>query len=200
MNKKEFLAALHAGLAGLPEADVQHWLDFYSEIIEDRMEEGMTEFEAVADVGSVHDIVAQILSETPLPKLVHAKVKPKRPLKAWEIVLLVLGSPVWVPLLFAGVLVVLACYAALWTVIVSLYALDLSLALSGVALILAAFFQLNAQPVLPQLFFVGVGLVCGGLSVFLFFASGKIAAWILRLSKQAVLAVKFRVVKKEATL
>lgn len=65
MNKKEFLAALRAGLAGLPEADVQHWLDFYSEIIEDRMEEGMTESEAVADVGSVHTIVTQILSETP---------------------------------------------------------------------------------------------------------------------------------------
>ena len=65
MNKKEFLAALRAGLAGLPEADVQHWLDFYSEIIEDRMEEGMTEAEAVADVGPVHDIVGQILSETP---------------------------------------------------------------------------------------------------------------------------------------
>ena len=64
MNKKEFLAALRAGLAGLPEADVQHWLDFYSEIIDDRMEEGMTESEAVADVGSVHTIVTQILSET----------------------------------------------------------------------------------------------------------------------------------------
>lgn len=65
MNKKEFLAALRAGLAGLPEADLQHWLDFYSEIIDDRMEEGMTEAEAVADVGPVHDIVVQILSEAP---------------------------------------------------------------------------------------------------------------------------------------
>ena len=65
MNKKEFLAALRAGLAGLPEADVQHWLDFYSEIIDDRMEEGIAEVEAVADVGPVHDIVGQILSETP---------------------------------------------------------------------------------------------------------------------------------------
>lgn len=200
MNKKEFLAALRAGLAGLPEADIQHWLDFYSEIIDDRMEEGMSEAEAVADVGPVHDIVAQIFSETPLPKLVHAKVKPKRPLKAWEIVLLVLGSPVWVPLLFAGVLVVLTCYATIWAIIISLYAVDLSLALAGVAFIFAACFQLDTQQILSQLFFVGAGLICGGLSVLLFFASGKITAWILRLSKQAVLAVKFHVVKKEATL
>ena len=67
MNKKEFLAALRAGLAGLPEADVQHWLDFYSEIIEDRMEEGMTESEAVAGGGWGHEIVTQIFYEGPPP-------------------------------------------------------------------------------------------------------------------------------------
>lgn len=200
MNKKEFLAALRAGLAGLPEADIQRWLDFYCELIEDRMEEGMTELEAVADVGSVQDLVAQILSETPLPKLVHAKVKPKRPLKAWEIVLLVLGSPVWVPLLFAGVLVILSCYAALWAVIVSLYAIDLSLVLCAVASIFSSFLYLTSDGVLPRIFLIGVGLMSAGLSVLLFFAFTKVAAWILRLSKQAVLAVKFRFVRKEDTL
>lgn len=200
MNKKEFLAALRAGLAGLPEADIQRWLDFYCELIEDRMEEGMTELEAVADVGSVQDLVAQILSETPLPKLVHAKVKPKRPLKAWEIVLLVLGSPVWVPLLFAGVLVILSCYVALWAVIVSLYAIDLSLALCAVASIFSSFLYLPSGDVLPRIFLIGVGLMSAGLSVLLFFAFTKVAAWILRLSKQAVLAVKFRFVRKEDTL
>ncbi len=200
MNKAEFLAALRSELSGLPVDDVQRTVDFYDEMIDDYMEEGMYEAEAVSSVGSVHNIVALLLAETPLPKLVHAKVKPKRPLKAWEIVLLVLGSPVWVPLLLAGVLVILACYAVLWAIIVSLYALDFSLALLGVAFIFAACFQLNSQQILSQLFFVGIGLVSGGLSVFLFFASGKIAAWILRLSKHAVLTVKFHVVKKEAAL
>ena len=200
MNKKEFLAALRAGLTGLPEADVQHWLDFYSEIIDDRMEEGMTEPEAVADVGSVHNIVTQILSETPLPKLVHAKVKPKRPLKAWEIVLLVLGSPMWVPLLFAGILVILACYATLWACIVSLYAVDLSLVLCAVAGIFGSFLYVPSGDVLPRIFLIGAGLMCAGLSVLLFFAFTKISAWILRLSKQALLAVKFRFVRKEDTL
>lgn len=133
MNKKEFLSALQAGLSGLPEEDVKHWLDFYAEMIDDRMEDGMTETDAVAAVGPVCDVVAQILSETPLPKLVQAKVKPKHPLRVWEIVLLVLGSPVWVPLLLAGVLVILACYAVLWSVIITLYAIDLSFALCAVA-------------------------------------------------------------------
>lgn len=198
MNKKEFLAALRAGLAGLPEADVQHWLDFYSEIIEDRMEEGMTESEAVADVGCVHDIVTQILSETPLPKLVHAKVKPKRPLKAWEIVLLVLGAPLWVPLLFAGALVVLACYAVLWACIITLYAVDLTAALGGLAGLVGSLLLAPSGELAARVFLLGAGLACLGLAVLLFFVFNQISVWILRLSKKALLALKFRFVQKEA--
>lgn len=199
MNKKEFLAALRSGLSGLPQEDVQRTLDFYTEMIDDYMEDGMSEAEAVAAVGPVHDIVAQILAETPLPKLVRAKVKPKHPLKAWEVVLLVLGSPLWVPLLFAGVLLILACYAVLWSVIVSLYAVDLSLVLCAVASIFGSFLYLPSGDVLPRIFLIGLGLISAGTSVLLFFAFTKVAAWILRLSKQAMLAVKFRFVRKEDT-
>ena len=198
MNKKEFLAALRAGLAGLPEADVQHWLDFYSEIIDDRMEEGMTESEAVADVGCVHDIVTQILSETPLPKLVHAKVKPKRPMKAWEIILLVLGSPVWVPLACAAVLVLLAGYAVLWACIITLYAVDLTAALGGVAGLVGSLLLAPSGELAARVFLLGAGLACLGLAVLLFFVFNQISVWILRLSKKALLALKFRFVQKEA--
>ena len=200
MNKKEFLAALRAGLSGLPTEDIQRTLDFYSEMIDDYMEDGMSEAEAVSSVGSVRDIVAQILAETPLPKLVRAKVKPKRPLKAWEIVLLVLGSPVWVPLLLAGVLVLLSCYAVLWSVIVSLYAVDLSLVLCAVASIVGSFLYLPSGSVLPRVFLIGVGLMSAGLSVLLFFAFTKVTVWIVRLSKKALLALKFHVVRKEDSL
>lgn len=199
MKKQEFLDALRKGISGLPETDVQHWLDFYAEIIDDRMEDGMAESEAVADVGSLHDIVAQILPETPLPKLVHAKVKPKRPLKAWEIVFLVLGSPLWVPLLFAGALVVLACYAVLWACIITLYAAVLTAALGAVALIISALFYFPPGHVLSQIFFGGTGLMCAGIAVLLFLASGKVTTWLLHLSKTALLTVKFRFVRKEAT-
>ena len=48
MNKQEFLSALQNALAGLPKKDRQKTLAFYSEMIDDRMEDGMTEEEAVA--------------------------------------------------------------------------------------------------------------------------------------------------------
>lgn len=48
MLKEEFLAQLRGGLAGLPQEDLEERLAFYSELLDDRMEEGLSEAEAVA--------------------------------------------------------------------------------------------------------------------------------------------------------
>lgn len=93
MDKQTFLAQLRKGMSGLPQEDVEERLTFYSEMIDDRVEEGCTEAEAVAEIGPVEEVLAQIVADIPLTKLVKEKMKPKHTLKAWEIVLLVLGSP-----------------------------------------------------------------------------------------------------------
>ena len=48
MNKQEFLDELRKGLCGLPSEDIEERINFYSEMIDDRMEEGLTEEESVA--------------------------------------------------------------------------------------------------------------------------------------------------------
>ena len=111
MNKQNFLAMLSQQLHGLPEEDIHKSLEYYTEILEDRMEEGMSEEEAVAALGSMEEITDQIFAETSIPKLVKAKVQTNRKLKAWEIVLLILGSPVWLPLLIAVAAVLFSLYA-----------------------------------------------------------------------------------------
>ena len=42
MNKQEFLAHLRKGLSGLPQNDIEKRLNFYGEMLEDRMEEGLS--------------------------------------------------------------------------------------------------------------------------------------------------------------
>lgn len=42
MLKEEFLAQLRGGLAGLPQEDLEERLAFYSELLDDRMEEGLS--------------------------------------------------------------------------------------------------------------------------------------------------------------
>ena len=78
MSKQEFFEGLRKGLSGLAKEDIEERISFYNEMIDDRMEEGLTEEEAVAEMGSIDMIVEQILSETPISKIVKEKVKPDR--------------------------------------------------------------------------------------------------------------------------
>ena len=107
-------------------------MTFYSEMLDDQMEEGLSEEEAVAAVGPVDEIVRQIIADTPLAKLAKERMRPRRQLKAWEIVLLVLGSPLWLSLGLAAIAVIFAFYVVLWSVSVSLWAVFASLAVCAV--------------------------------------------------------------------
>ncbi|MBD9185293.1 MAG: hypothetical protein EGQ26_06565 [Clostridiales bacterium] len=57
MSMGEFLKALEAGLAG--SADKEAILEYYQEMIEDRVEDGMDEADAVAQLGSVEEILSR---------------------------------------------------------------------------------------------------------------------------------------------
>jgi len=190
MNKIEFLTVLRERLQGLPEEDINKSIDFYCEMIDDRVEDGMSEEEAVEALGNIEEIISQILSEVSLPKLVKEKVKPKRALKAWEIVLLVLGAPLWIPLLAAVILTVLAVYLSVWSVIISLYAVDLSIAVSGLACIGVAVALLFDGQFVPAGVVFGAGLVCMGLAILLLFAFNLVTKGILWISKKVLLGIK----------
>lgn len=197
MNKDAFLSALRDRLAGLPEKDIKMSLDYYNEIIDDRMEEGLSEEEAVQAVGDLEEIVSQILMDTSLPKLVKAKVKPKRTLKTWEIVLLVLGSPVWLPLLFAAACILLAVYIVLWSVILVLYSVDFSFAAGALAGIVGFFVSLPDGNIAQSALFLGGGVFCGGITILLFIGFNRITQEVLILSKKFLLAIKTRFIRKE---
>lgn len=52
MSKADFLRLLERALAQLSEEERQKNLEYYSELLDDMMEEGMTEAEATAKLGS----------------------------------------------------------------------------------------------------------------------------------------------------
>ena len=53
MNKQEFLTQMQKALSWLPQEDIEERIAFYSEIIDDHIEEGMSEELAIAEIGSV---------------------------------------------------------------------------------------------------------------------------------------------------
>lgn len=197
MNKQEFLAELRKGLHGLPQNDIEERLTFYSEMIDDRIEEGLTQEEAVLEIGAVDEVVSQIVTEIPLSRLVKEKVRPKRNLRAWEIVLLTLGSPIWLSLLIAAFVVLLAIYISAWSVIVALWAAELALAagaLSGILSVVIFTVQVNW---LAGIAMLGVGIALIGLSVFLFFGCKEATKGILFLTKKMILGIKSLFIGKE---
>ena len=92
MKKEEFLTGVAEGLAGLPQEDIDRWLDYYREMLDDRIEDGIPEESAVAMMGTPDEVAKTIIAETPLPRLIKARVEPVRHKPAWVIVLLVLGA------------------------------------------------------------------------------------------------------------
>ena len=64
MTKSIFLITLREKLAGLPKEDVDERISFYEEMINDRMDEGKSEEEAVADIGSVDEFIYEIERST----------------------------------------------------------------------------------------------------------------------------------------
>lgn len=198
MNKQEFLAQLHKGLSSLPQEDIEERLTFYSEMIDDRIEEGLSESEAVSEIGPVNTVVTQIWADTPLTKLVKERVKTNRVLKAWEIILLVLGSPIWLSLFIAAFIVILAAYIVAWSVVVTLWSIEASFAacsLGGIVSAVIFAFQGNG---LTGLAMLSAGICCAGLSIFLFFGCKATTKGILLLTKKIALGIKTLFARKEA--
>ncbi len=197
MTKIRFILELQDRLSGLPKSDIEERLAFYSEMIDDRMEEGLSEEEAVAAVGSVDEIASQIIAETPLVKVAKEKIKPKRKLRAWEIVLLVLGSPIWLSLLIAAFAVIISVYAVIWSVIASLWSVFgafVGCAAGGVA---AGVLFIIAGKIPVGIAMIGAGVTLAGLAIFAFFgclAATKGTVW---LTKKIALGIKRLFIKKE---
>ncbi|MBO4390293.1 MAG: DUF1700 domain-containing protein [Lachnospiraceae bacterium] len=140
MNRTEFLDAISAKLNGLSEEDLKKALSFYKEALDDRIEEGMSEEEAISDIGTPDEIAAEIAAEMPLTKLISAKASTARSLKGWEIALLVIGFPLWGPILLTLVIVVFSVYLSLWSVVLALGAGAVVVILCSLAMLVASFF------------------------------------------------------------
>ena len=180
MTKYEFVTTLTHRLSHLPREAVEERVNFYIESIEDRIEDGVPEEEAVAAVGSPEEIAAQIMGELPRPAFEVPRKEQKRRPSAVETVLLILGAPNWLSLLIAAFAVVLSVYISLWAVIISLWAIFASFvgcALGGIVGGAFLAFTNGASGV----FLIGAGLFCAGASVLLFHgckAATKGTAWL----------------------
>ncbi|MBR4906148.1 MAG: DUF1700 domain-containing protein [Clostridia bacterium] len=199
MLKQEFLNALRDRLSGLPQADIEERLTFYGEMIDDRMEEGLSEEKAIEEIGPVDEVVSQILEETPLTKLVKEKIRPKRKMRAWEIVLLVLGFPLWFPLSIVAFVLIFVFYIVLWVLVICLWAIEIALWACALACLVGAVGLFVTKQPIPAVGAIGAGMLLAGLSIFLFFACKAATVGTAKLAKKIVHGIKRLFVGREKT-
>ncbi len=196
MNKQEFLSELRKKLTGIPESEKEERLIFYGEMIDDRMEEGLSEAEAVAAIGTADGIASQILSETCPAAKEEAPKKASRP-PLWKTLLLILGFPVWLPLLLAGFAILFALCVVLWALAFCLWAVEVSLLLCALGGVAAAVFFLLRGHGLSGLVLFAFGLVAAGLSLLFLPVCRGGSRGILWLTKKGASGIKILFCGKE---
>ena len=107
MNKSEFFKELDKALDGLPEQDKERIIDYYKEIIADRIESGQDEASAVESVGAIEEIVNQALTDDKEKSDDMQGTVKRRKVSKRQLAILIAGSPLWIPLLISALAVVL---------------------------------------------------------------------------------------------
>ncbi|MBR2152641.1 MAG: DUF1700 domain-containing protein [Clostridia bacterium] len=197
MNKQEFLEKLKNGLCGLPSQDIDERLSFYSEMIDDRVEEGLTEEDAVAELGNIEEITSQILNDIPLTKIIKDKMKKKIDLPIWVIVLIIIGSPIWASILGSLLSAVISIYISFWVCIISLWAVTIALGASTFALLVCGIITIIKGNVLSGIVMLSVACIASGLSIFFDYGCKWASKGIVLLTKKIGLWIKKLFIKRE---
>lgn len=196
MDRYDFFVELNERLTGLPQEDIDKTIDFYGEMIDERVEDGMSEQEAVAQIGTPPQIAESIWKDMPFTKVLKARVK-RKSLSTGNILLLALGSPIWLALGIVVLAGLLSVYVCLWAAVISLWAVQITFIAGAAAGILSGTVYFIQANVGGGLFLLGCGILLIGLAVFMHYACVYASKAMGVLSKQFVVWTKMLFVKKE---
>lgn len=160
MTKNEFIREIKLKTKHLTKFERKEIISYYNEMITERMEDGMSEQAAVAAIGSVDELLA---SYSPMKPVAKTARYPR--LRPWHIVLMVIGAPLWIPLLVAFLALVLALYIVIWAIVVCCYAVFVSLMASGLICFAASIVSIFSGVPAYAFACAGAGFVLAGLAL-----------------------------------
>lgn len=193
MKKDEFLKLLRDGINDLPPEDIENSISYYSEMIDDSIEDGMSEDEAVGSLGDTREIIRRVraasgrkASNIPVyaaPDVQAHNQNKIRNDKLVTIVILIATFPLWCGFFFGA----LGIYISLWAVIASFYVCSFAFAVSGVATLIALPFFIASSQFMPGvLILTGCALILMALSVLFFFGTNVLAKLLCKLTDVCV--------------
>ena len=199
MNKSEFLEQLEQKISALPADETVKSLEFYSEMIDDSIEDGMTEEEAVESLGDIDKIVENIASELSFSSILKTKITKRRSKNLWLIITVaLLGSPIWVSVAVALFAVILAIYISVWAVVAAFDVTAFALGVGGIAGVGMGIYTAVTSGVPTGLFVIGVSLAAVGLA-FIFVPVVKLSGeWLVRGTAFVIRKLKKNLFESEA--
>ena len=121
-------------------------------------------------------------NEEPQEEPTETEAKPNRSGKAWIIVLICLGSPIWISLAAAAFSVAVSVYATLWACIGSFWGCFAAITASAVAMVFySGIFLTSSIPLALAL--LAAAFVLAGLSIFTFFGCKWATIGMVKLTK-----------------
>ncbi|MBU3173574.1 DUF1700 domain-containing protein [Clostridium estertheticum] len=170
MNKKEFLSNLTKQLSSLGETECNKFTTYYSEMIDDYIEDGYTESQAIDKIGDHKSIAKNIIEDQGNIILRESSVGRK----VLQIVLLILGFPLWGSILSVIILLVLCGCVIFLCIPLVTGVIALTGLCGGLWSIAGSFFCLKqgVHIVVTQIGFgfllLGIGVLCELITQFTF--------------------------------
>lgn len=183
MNKQEYMKQLKHCLRRLPKEDFERAVEYYEEYFAEAGEEN--EAKAIEDLGSPKEAAGQIICDMALDYSKEPVKNVRSGMNAvWVALLALFAVPIAVPLLFAGVILVMSVFVVVWSFLLALLLMAACAVLMAPVAIVAGFsVLLKSIPVF--LCCVGMGLMSVGIGAALMYAfylmCRKFMGWTLRM-------------------
>lgn len=195
MNRIEFIETLRNSLQGIPQDDINKTIDFYNEILSDKIEDGMNEEDAINSLGSIDSILYTTLSEISFRKLIKEKIG-RRKLKTWQIVLLSSTFYIWIPVSIALFAVALALYVSLWSGVIAVGAGALASACCSPIFLVLGIIDIFTANVGSGFMLIGLSLILAGAAILLTILTIQFAKLMLKVIKKLFVKMKSKFVKR----
>lgn len=179
MNKTQFCALLENKLKPyLSPKEMYKTLNFFEEMIDDRIDEGLSEEEAVSQLGNIDIIVDQILDEHNIgkkqTKLVWRFVPRKIPTELGFIITVLL-LPVWITIFALGASLFIVILSIIFSIVLTIIAIFIG----GILLILKSpFYLIYERNISYFLDTLGFGFVNTGIGLIGIY-------WLLKMHKKS---------------
>ncbi|MBO4432212.1 MAG: hypothetical protein J5852_01640, partial [Clostridia bacterium] len=130
-------------------------------------------------------------------KIVRERVKPKRGLKAWEILLIILGFPVWFPLTVSALAVLFSLYVTICALIASLWAVFVSFVAAALVCLILGIITVIRGSIFEGIALIGLFIMFCGFSILLFLGCIGAVKGLIALTKKTAVWIKSLFIKKE---